>query len=160
MFDSSLSRDLLQFGGMPASEFLLHRPPMLLLDYVVEAGAEQTLCEWHVTSTAAFVVPERGVPSYVGIEHMAQCVAVHAGVRSRLAGLGPPLGFLLGTRHYRAQVEYFSLGRTYRAACRELIRDENGMGSYACSILLHDDVIAEGRLAVLEKERGRVTGGR
>lgn len=160
MFDSALSRDLLQFVGRPASEFLLHRPPMLLLDYVVEAGAEQTQCEWHVTSAAAFIVPECGVPSYVGIEYMAQCVAVHAGVRARLAGLGPPLGFLLGTRHYRAQVDYFLPGRTYRATCRELIRDENGMGSYECNILLHDDVIAEGRLAVLEKERGRVTGGR
>lgn len=159
MFDSKLSKELLQFAGMPASEFLLHRPPMLLLDYVVEAGAAQTLCEWHVTDAAAFLVPQRGVPAYVGIEYMAQCVAVHAGVRSRLVGLGPPLGFLLGTRRYQARVEYFLLGQTYRAACRELIRDENGMGSYECRILLRDNVVAEGRLAVLEKERGRETGG-
>jgi predicted hotdog family 3-hydroxylacyl-ACP dehydratase len=159
MPDSELSRELLQFAGMPASEFVLHRPPMLLLDCLVETGPERTLCEWQVTDAAAFLVAGRGVPSYIGVEHMAQCIAVHAGARARARGLEPPLGFLLGTRHYRAHVEYFCIGHTYRAACRELIHDENGMGSYECSILLDNDVIAEGRLAVLEKERGRKTGG-
>jgi hypothetical protein len=33
------------------------------------------------------------------------------------------------------------------------------MGSYECSVLLDDDVVAEGRLAVLEKERGGERGG-
>jgi predicted hotdog family 3-hydroxylacyl-ACP dehydratase len=159
MSDSELSKQLLQFAGMPASEFVLHRPPMLLLDCLIEPGPERTLCEWHVTDAAAFLVPGRGVPSYIGVEYMAQCIAVHAGARARARGLGPPLGFLLGTRHYSAHVEYFCIGHTYRAACRELIHDENGMGSYECSILLDDDVIAEGRLAVLEKERGQKTGG-
>lgn len=159
MFESDVAIEPLQFAGMPVSDFLLHRPPMLLLERIVEADELRTLCEWHVSDAAAFIVPERGVPAYVGIEYMAQCVAVHAGVRSRLKGLGPPLGFLLGTRHFLAQVEYFLPGQTYRASCRELIRDENGMGSYECSVLLDDDVVAEGRLAVLEKERGRETGG-
>jgi predicted hotdog family 3-hydroxylacyl-ACP dehydratase len=159
MSDSELSKELLQFAGMPASEFVLHRPPMLLLDCLIEPGPERTLCEWQVTDAAVFLVPGRGVPSYIGVEYMAQCIAVHAGARARAHGLGPPLGFLLGTRHYRAHVEYFCIGRTYRAACRELIHDENGMGSYECSILLEGDVIAEGRLAVLEKERGQKAGG-
>jgi predicted hotdog family 3-hydroxylacyl-ACP dehydratase len=159
MLDPELSHELLRFAGMPASEFVPHRPPMLLLDYLVESGPEQTLCELQVTDAAAFLVPGRGVPSYIGVEYMAQCVAVHAGARARARGLGPPLGFLLGARHYRAHVEYFCIGQTYRAACRELMRDENGMGSYECRIFLDDDVIAEGRLAVLEKERGQETGG-
>jgi predicted hotdog family 3-hydroxylacyl-ACP dehydratase len=159
MSDPDLSKELLRFAGRPVSEFVLHRPPMLLLDSLVEPGPERTLCEWRVTEATAFLVPGRGVPSYTGVEYMAQCIAVHAGARARVRGLGPPLGFLLGTRHYRARVEYFCIGRTYGAACRELIRDENGMASYECSILLHEDVIAEGRLAVLEKERGEERRG-
>jgi predicted hotdog family 3-hydroxylacyl-ACP dehydratase len=159
MFESDVKVDPLQFAGKAVSEFLVHRPPMLLLERIVEAGEIQTLCEWRVGDATEFLVPERGVPAYVGIEYMAQCVAVHAGIRSRIKGMGPPLGFLLGTRHFRAQVEYFLPGQTYRASCRELIHDENGIGSYQCGVLLDDDVIAEGRLAVLEKERGRETGG-
>ncbi|MDX1718325.1 MAG: TSUP family transporter, partial [Anderseniella sp.] len=38
------------------------------------------------------------IPAYIGIETMAQCIAVHAGARARVRGFGPPLGFLLGTR--------------------------------------------------------------
>lgn len=154
MTEHASSGALRQFAGMPASQFVLHRAPLLLLDRLVEPGAEVTVCEWCVTATDAFLSPGRGVPAYVGVEYMAQCVAVHAGVRARARGSGPPLGFLLGTRHYRTTVEYFKVDHTYRAACRELMSDDNGMGSYECSILLDNEVVAEGRLAVLQKEKG------
>jgi predicted hotdog family 3-hydroxylacyl-ACP dehydratase len=140
---------------MPASEFVLHRPPMLLLDRIVETSDELTVCEWRVAETDMFFLPGYGVPAYCAIEYMAQCVAVHAGVNARSRGFGPPLGFLLGTRHYRAAVEYFNAGLSYRATCRELISDDNGMGSYDCSILSEADVIAESRLAVIRKEEGQ-----
>jgi predicted hotdog family 3-hydroxylacyl-ACP dehydratase len=141
--------------GMPASEFVMHREPMLLLDTLVECSGGTTVCEWTVGERDSFVVSREGVPAHVGVEFMAQCVAVHAGVRARVDGLGPPLGFLLGTRHFTASVNYFGIGETYRATCRELIRDGNGMGSYECSILHGDEVVASARLAVLEKEQGR-----
>lgn len=159
MPDQALSEELRPFAGMPASHFVLHRAPMLLLERLVEPGALVTVCEWRVGETDAFLSPGRGVPAYVGVEYMAQCVAVHAGVRARARGFGPPLGFLLGTRHYRAAVEYFEPGLTHRATCRELISDDNGMGSYECSILLDDDIVAEGRLAVLQREEGQALGG-
>jgi predicted hotdog family 3-hydroxylacyl-ACP dehydratase len=120
---------------MPAAEFIMHRPPMLLLDTLVECSGGTTV--------------------YVGVEFMAQCVAVHAGARARVEGLGPPLGFLLGTRHFKASITHFEVGETYRATCEELIRDTNGMGSYECSIVHGDTMVAQARLAVLEKERGK-----
>lgn len=140
---------------MPASEFVMHREPMLLLDTLVECAGGTTVCEWTVGKDDSFVVPGEGVPAHVGVEFMAQCVAVHAGVRARVDGLGPPLGFLLGTRHFTSCVNYFGIGETYRATCQELIRDGNGMGSYECSILHGDAVVAVARLAVLEKEQGK-----
>ena len=140
---------------MPASEFVMHRDPMLLLDTLIECSGGTTVCEWTVGEHDSFVAGDDGVPAHVGVEFMAQCVAVHAGVRARVDGFGPPLGFLLGTRHFTASVNFFAIGETYRATCRELIRDGNGMGSYDCSILHGDDVVAAARLAVLEKERGK-----
>jgi predicted hotdog family 3-hydroxylacyl-ACP dehydratase len=86
---------------------------------------------------------------------MAQCVAVHAGARARVDGFGPPLGFLLGTRQFSAAIPYFEVGRTYRATCRELIHDVSGMGSYECTVLHGDQVVASARLSVLEKEQGK-----
>ncbi|MDH3620211.1 MAG: 3-hydroxyacyl-ACP dehydratase [Gammaproteobacteria bacterium] len=140
--------------GMPISEFLMHRDPMLLLDALVECEGERTVCVWRVNPDDSFVEPGNGVPAYVGVEFMAQCVAVHAGVRARVEGFGPPLGFLLGTRQFSAKVTHFEIGETYRATCEELIRDSSGMGSYECSVLHGESVVATARLAVLEKERG------
>jgi predicted hotdog family 3-hydroxylacyl-ACP dehydratase len=143
-----------QCTGMPAAEFVMHRDEMLLLDSVWKAEEEITICEWRVSEDHAFIDSRRGVPAFVGVEFMAQCVAVHAGVRARVDGLGPPLGLLLGTRHFRSTVEYFEIGENYRACCKELIRDDYGMGSYDCTITHRGKEIAEARLAVLEKERG------
>jgi predicted hotdog family 3-hydroxylacyl-ACP dehydratase len=144
-----------QCSGMAASEFVMHREPMLLLDRLVETSGETTICEWRVNADDHFVDAGKGVPAYVGVEFMAQCVAVHAGARARIVGLGPPLGFLLGARHFKAFVSHFETGELYRATCQELMRDDNGMGSYDCTVMHGDTKVAEARLAVLEKERGQ-----
>jgi predicted hotdog family 3-hydroxylacyl-ACP dehydratase len=152
--NSQLTR-LEDLSGMPASEFVMHRGSMLLLDTLLESADDRTICEWRVNADDDFVETDLGVPAYVGVEFMAQCVAVHAGARARIIGLGPPLGFLLGARHFKAFVGHFEIGNVYRAACLELLRDDNGMGSYDCTILHGDKTVAEARLAVLEKERGQ-----
>jgi predicted hotdog family 3-hydroxylacyl-ACP dehydratase len=123
---------------------------MLLLDSVVDIGADFACCEW-TSGTSPFVGDEPGVPMYVGIETMAQCIAVHAGARAKLKGLGPPLGFLLGTRHFRCSVSHFEPGQTYLAECKELVRDSQGMGSFACEIRLNGQCVASANLAVLEQ---------
>lgn len=141
--------------GMPAATFVMHREPLLLLDTLVECDGDNTVCELTVRDDDAFVDPGKGVPAHVGVEYMAQCVAVHAGARARVDGLGPPLGFLLGTRQFTSAIPYFAVGQSYRVTCKELIRDDNGMGAYECSVLHGDRVVASARLSVLEKERGK-----
>ena len=141
-------------AGRNAGEFVLHSGQMLLLDTVIECHDDTTVCEWTVRESDAFIQDGNGIPAYVGVEYMAQCVAVHAGVRAQVEGFGPPLGFLLGSRHFSASVAYLSVGEVYSATCDELIRDSNGMGSYDCSIVHGGNTVATARLAVLEKERG------
>ena len=159
MSEIEFTGQLKELAGMLASEFVLHRKPMLLLDRLIDIRPEFVLCEWRVLDSNEFIVPGSGVPAYVGVECMAQCIAVLAGARARVHGFSPPLGFLLGTRHYLARIQYFNVGATYRVACNELIRDAEGMGSYDCRIMLHDRNVAEGRLTVLEKQQGdRING--
>lgn len=151
MSEADFLSKLRQLNGRPASEFVLHREPMLLLDRLIDIGPDFAVCEWKVCDKVALIVPGVGVPSYAGVEYMAQCVAVHAGACASARGLPTRLGFLLGTRHYRATIRYFELGITYQVTCRELIRSDQGMASFECSILLDDRILAEGRLAVLQK---------
>lgn len=142
-------------AGADVATFLRHRPPLMLLERVVSSSGELTVCEWDVVEGGPFVQQYLGIPAYIGIEFMAQCIAVHAGVRARSDGLGPPLGFLLGTRHFRSNVDWIVPGQSCQARCRELMRDANGMGSYDCSILIRGNPIAEARLSVFESEPGQ-----
>lgn len=146
----NLVQELQSLIGMPAIELVPHRKPMSFLDTLVAIGADFAVCEWVVGDDFALVEPGHGVPGYAGIEYMAQCIAVHSGARARIRGLPPPVGFLLGTRHFRCSVPYFETGIPYRAACRELVRDSQGMGSFACEILSGETGIAAANLAVLE----------
>ena len=90
---------------------LPHADPMILIDEVArtgETGAESTV---RIGEDAVFYDADaRGVPSYVGIEYIAQTVAAKAGVAAMAKGAPVRVGFLLGTRHYRCSVPYFVLG--------------------------------------------------
>ena len=145
---------LAALNNLPASMFLRHREPMLLLDRVLCVEPELGVCEWQISPSNRFMVEGLGVPSYVGIEYMAQCIAVHAGARARVRGDPPPLGFLLGTRQYEARIPYFVEGVTYQASCQQLIRSADGMGSFECKIKQGGRILAEARLAVLEQTDG------
>ena len=153
MNDEQLTHALREFVGLPASEFLLHREPMLLVDRLVDIGADFARCEW-LADAPNLAEAGRGIPAYIGIETMAQCIAVHAGARARTRGFGPPLGFLLGTRHFSSSVSHLEPGRTYVAECRELVRDSQGMGSFACQLQLDGESVATANLAVLERPQG------
>lgn len=159
MPEIEFSKQLKKLAGMPAAEFVLHRKPMLLLDQLVEAEPGYAVCEWRVSVSDEFFVSGCGVPAFIGIEYMAQSIAVYAGARERVHGRLPPLGLLLGTRHYQANIDFFELDVTYRLVCRELIRDAEGMGSYDCRIMHQDKSVAEARLTVFEKQQGERIDG-
>lgn len=144
--------------GLPITEFVLHRKPLLLLDHLIHLGSDSAVCEWRVQSDDKFLIPGFGVPSYIGIEYMAQCIAVHAGAFERILGFPPPLGMLLGTRHFKSTLQYFVPGSSYRVTCKEIVSSFDGMGSFDCRILLSDRVIAEARLSVLKRPQRDING--
>jgi predicted hotdog family 3-hydroxylacyl-ACP dehydratase len=159
MTDIHSSETLGRMVELPVSEFVLHRDSMLLLDRLLEIEIDRAVCEWRVSADDGFFLAGKGVPSYVGIEHMAQCIAIHAGALERAEGFPPPLGLLLGTRLYRASERYFEEGETYRVECKKLIGNFDGMGSFDCSISTGNRVIVQARLSVLQKPRGEYTHG-
>lgn len=152
MTSDQITLELRKFIGLPAREFVLHREPMLLLDRLIDIGHDFACCEW-LEGRSAFADAGGNVPAYVGIEQMAQCIAVHAGARARIEGEPPPLGFLLGTRLFRSSIACFEPDLTYVAYCKELVRDSNGMGSFACELRLNGESIATANLTVVERPK-------
>jgi len=146
------------FAGRPAGEFIRHSGRMLLLDRLLELGPEHALCTWTPRDPIPAISDSRGIPSYVSMECMAQCIAVHAGAKARLNGLAPPLGLLLGTRNFRAEVSHLLSGLDYRVSCRELIRDSQGLASFDCSMASSEATVAACRLIVFELQPGEALG--
>ena len=128
--------------GMPDIRSLVpHAGPMLLLDRVVSADADNLLAEVRIRSDSLFCNGD-GVGVWVGIEYMAQAIAAWAGCIARSRGEPVKLGFLLGTRRYECSRQIFVIGSLLQVHVRRVFQDESGLGSFECYI---DD--EQGRVA-------------
>ena len=91
-------------------ELLPHKHPMILIDRIVNSDEAQFTATVRISEEVPFFEPPRGVPTYVGIEYVAQTVAALIGMRARIAGGEVKLGYLLGTRKLESTTDYFALG--------------------------------------------------
>ncbi len=122
---------------------------MLLLDRVVGWDFEQV--EVAATPGADAWHAENGdMPSWIGVELMAQAIAAHVGLYARSRREAPKKGVFLGARSYRATQARFSAGANLTIRAQRAFRDDSGMGAYDCSISRDAVEIATARLIVLE----------
>lgn len=140
--------------GRPAQDFVRHRGDMCLLDRLEKVNAEMAACSWTCSQSSPFFDPVCGIPAWLGIEFMAQCIAVHAGALASTRGFKPPLGYLLGTRHFQCTTSRFDTGQRHMVSCQELLRHDDGLGAYQCYVHLGNELLAEAKLTVLERESG------
>lgn len=121
-------------AAFPAVEQLLpHARPMILIDRAIDIGATWLVAEVDISEQTLFAEAGRGVPTWVGIEYLAQSIAAWAGYGSRSKGGLPQFGFLLGTRKYHAAVPYFEFGSTLTVRV-ELQFQDQGLGVFNGSI--------------------------
>ena len=64
-----------------------HAGSMSLLDEITGFGEEWLSAAVNITATSTFA-DEQGVPAWIGIEYMAQCIAAFSGVQERTEGGG------------------------------------------------------------------------
>ena len=112
---------------------MVHRAPMLLIDELLESGANHATTAVWIKPDMLFV-QEQGLPCWVGIELMAQTVSLLAGVRGKFSGHPPQIGFLLGTRRFHAPMSHFAVGSRLRIHVQESYVDTNKLGQYDCRI--------------------------
>jgi predicted hotdog family 3-hydroxylacyl-ACP dehydratase len=125
---------------MPIGRLLPHGPEMTLIDRLVWTSDEASIASVYISESALFL-NEGFVPSYVGIEYMAQTIAARVGFEARRANKEPPIGFLLGTRSYRCSLNGFPLGSRLEVRVEPVFMDA-GFGAFNCRITL-DEPVAE-----------------
>jgi predicted hotdog family 3-hydroxylacyl-ACP dehydratase len=130
-----------------------HRGATRLLDRVLHVGDDQVVAEVDVPFDGLFV-RDGAVPSWVGIEYMAQAVAAWAGARARKQGGEPRAGLLLGTRRYEAHCDAFASGARLRIEAQCELIGANGLGQFDCRITLDGRELAASRISVLDPPDG------
>src|SRR5207245_182029 len=56
---------------------------MILLTRILAHAEKRTTCAVEISSASAFLDGQGGVPAWVALEYMAQCIAAHGGLRGR-----------------------------------------------------------------------------
>ena len=115
------------------AELVPHAGPMLLLERLLEAGDDYAVCEVLVRSDGLFD-SDGHVPAWLGIEYMAQSVAVFSGLQAHRAQESVNLGFLLGSRRFETNVQHFACGDVLRVTAKRLVHDRSGMGAFECEV--------------------------
>jgi len=105
----------------------------------VSSDATRSVARAKVRRTSKFF-DGSGVPSWAGIEYMAQTVAARAGFEARLLGEQPQIGFLLGTRSYECVAAEFPLDAELDITVEPLFA-EQGFGSFRC-VVEHEGPLA------------------
>ena len=130
------------------AELVPHTGKMSLLDAIVGYDQDWLHAEVYITPESMFA-DVQGVPAWIGMEYMAQTIAAYAGLQERLSGGSPKIGFLLGSRKYTCNTEYFSIGHTLSVKVELDMVAENGLNVFKCE-LVGQDVVASAIVNVFQ----------
>ncbi len=134
------------------AELLPHGPAMVLLDEVLGWDQGYVSAALTIRSGIPFFVKEQtAIPSYVGLEYMAQTCGIYAGLEGLSFGQPVRLGFLLGTRNYHSKVDWFQAGDRLVITAREVLRQEF-MGVFDCRIICNEVEVAAAQLNLYRPE--------
>jgi predicted hotdog family 3-hydroxylacyl-ACP dehydratase len=120
--------------GVPEiSDILPHAEPMILLDEIIHSESEFIVCAVRVREDNLFS-QNGAVPSWLGIEYMAQTVAAFSGLENWRQGHSIKVGFLLGTRSFNTDTADFAVGQRLEVRAERWVHGSNGMAAFNCSV--------------------------
>ncbi len=93
----------------PVVDYLPHRPPMLLIDEIVEVGELRAVCRATIHPDCVFAIDGVVHPSAM-IEFIAQACAIFVGVRGERDGDPPRFGLIMACREVTFAVDRFAIG--------------------------------------------------
>ena len=125
-------------------KWLPHRDPLILLDDLVKFGDNEAISKVCINEKTLFL--ENGkVPAWIGIEYMAQTIALYSGNISYNNSEPVTLGFLLGARKYKSWRESFMLGETLEVVVTPQLID-GAINNFKCSIFIESELVASAAL--------------
>ena len=114
-------------------ELIAHRSPMRFLDRMIAVSDTEAVAETVVRPDNPLFISGRGLPAYAGIEMMAQAIAAIDGMKRKMDGLPPKIGFLLGCRRYKVRCANFEEDMRLNITAKMVFSD-SAMFVFECRI--------------------------
>jgi predicted hotdog family 3-hydroxylacyl-ACP dehydratase len=130
----------------PVAELVPQRPPMLLVDEVLDAGDDAITCAALVRPDNLFVADGRAHAS-VALEYMAQAIAALAGLRARADGQPPAIGMIAACRDLELFVEHLCPGDLLHITATRVF--SGAMAEYRAGVTRRGEPIAAAVLHVV-----------
>lgn len=131
------------------ADLLPHAPPMILLQQIIGFGPASCSASLTITPCSRFFVLGKGVPSYAGLEYMAQTCGLFVGHLARSNDLPVRVGYLLGTRNFHSETGWFQDGQQLLVDVTEILHDDP-MAVFDCQISDPKGILATARLNVYQ----------
>ncbi len=130
------------------AEVLPHAGEMVFLAEILEHGEDSTSCRIDIDAQRFFRDASGRIPSWVGLEYLAQTIAAHGGLLDRKRGEPPRIGFLLGGRRVSYYTPRFLRGQQLAARVTHRWGGMEGLVTFACVLedLANGEVLVEGNL--------------
>lgn len=112
------------------AELMPHTGVMILLDRILDYDATGLTAELRVRDDG-LLGDANQVPAWVGIEYMAQTIAVFSGITA--SKTKQSIGFLLGSRRYCSNVATFKVGAMLTITVNKHYQD-TVLGVFDCQI--------------------------
>jgi predicted hotdog family 3-hydroxylacyl-ACP dehydratase len=118
-----------------------HRQKLVLIDEVIDASKVNFTVLVEVDDNS-LLVTDHGVPSFCGIEYMAQSIAAYNNTHFNQEAL-PKLGFVIAIRGFESNLDYFAKGSSLKVNIEPNLIFQNSSGSFKGEIKLNDKIIAK-----------------
>jgi predicted hotdog family 3-hydroxylacyl-ACP dehydratase len=126
------------------TQVLPHAGAMCLLDRIEDYGSDWLCAGVDVNGRGMFEDADGRVPSWLGIEYMAQAVAAYAGIECLQNGKPVSIGMLIGSRKYDARVSHFETGWRLSVQVQLLMRDGDELAVFDCRLNRGEQLLAAG----------------
>lgn len=115
------------------TKILPHKPPMILLDDIIEVDIENNrlVSMFEIYPQKLLYEKGKGINTLTGIEFMAQTIGCYAYFKNNCKE--PKPGLLLGTRLFNNKINYFEEGKQYKVCIQEVFTD-NEIVAFDCII--------------------------
>lgn len=138
----------------PASDYLPHEAPMVMIDKVHLVDEEHCICSVQVNQDgilAPFLNNDKALPNFYTIELMAQTIGIWNGYHGMSKDKKPQLGMLLGGRAIKTTLTAFPhLSQLIIQA--NLVLSDAKLANFDCQINIDQQCVASGKLNVYEPD--------